>query len=511
MWERVYGVPGVYDDLQCVNTSYDQGYVILGGRYYYPNTRGWIIKTDINGNLLYEIILGTGTGMPQGSYPAHIESTSDGGMIICGSHENWTVNDVGVTKLDACGNLEWCKTFRTDNNYDWGRVIRELPNGGYIMLTHQYSDMIHKKIHLFRFDPNGELLWIQPYALTENNPYLFPYSMTDLIITAKGDYFMTGKGYWSSDSIVGRLKAITIIADSSRDEKQISIFQRDDDSQYSDAYNSVQNGSGSIFIGASDVDQNYHPMLLKMDTLGNFLTDTLVQFPLFSNRWADGYIIDPKFTNDGRMFAYTTYMDNTFSWEESLIGIHEIDSTGGWHNTFVHPGMHSFARMIITEDQKILIAGLYGHDYDQQIMLSKYNTSLEYDSIYTVPLVYDYLCTDTIVSKTIDLDCEVIVDVKDIPTREEYNKSIRQIYITPAPNPATEQVRFMLKNTEHHKNINIICYDTHGRQMSMVGVNSGITDKTMDISSWSPGIYMAIVYAGNQRVGSARFIKSSSR
>lgn len=115
-WERIYGVPNVVDGFRLVNSTYDEGYLVLSARYYYPDTRGIIVKSDINGNMLYEIKLGTGTGLSQSNYPSYIESTSDGGMIICGSHDNFSPNDIGITKLDACGNLEWCKTFRTDTH-----------------------------------------------------------------------------------------------------------------------------------------------------------------------------------------------------------------------------------------------------------------------------------------------------------------------------------------------------------------------------------------------------------
>lgn len=510
-WEKLFGLTNTPDGFRSLNYSYDKGYLLLAARYYYPDTRAVIIKTDINGNLLYEIKLGTGSGLSQSNYPQYIESTTDGGIIICGSHDYISPNDIGVTKLDACGNLEWCKTFRTDNNPDWGRIVHQLPDGGFVMLTQGYTDSGYKKIHLFRFDSFGNLLWIQHYASIENNPLLYPYGMYDLIITSNSDFFMTGKGWWASDSIHARLKAMTIIADSSREEKVISIYQRDDDSQYSSAFNSIQKQSGSIYVGACDVDEGYKPMLLTMDTSGNFLSDTLIEFPFYNNRWADGYLIDPKFTFDDRMYAYTVYMDSTLVFESAPIGIHEIDSIGGWHNTFMLPTTHSYARMILTGDDKILVGGCYGYNNNQQIILSKLNTSLQYDSIYTVPWVYDYLCPDTIVSKTISLDCEVIVDVKDIPTPEEYYRSIKLIPITPAPNPARDDVRFMLKNTEHHRNIRIICYDIFGREIDSVPVNSGIEEAELNVSSWTPGMYMAVVYAGNKRVGSGRFIKISSR
>jgi hypothetical protein len=121
--------------------------------------------------------------------------------------------------------------------------------------------------------------------------------------------------------------------------------------------------------------------------------------------------------------------------------------------------------------------------------------------------VYDYLCPDPIVSKTIDLtDCEVIVNVEDIPTRKEYNARISLIPITTAPNPAKDYVRFLLENTEHHKNIRVVCYDIFGKQLAAMEVNSGVNETGLSISGWRHGLYMAVVYSGNKQMGKARFV-----
>ncbi|MFA6951026.1 MAG: hypothetical protein WCQ70_10095, partial [Lentimicrobiaceae bacterium] len=64
----------------------------------------------------------------------------------------------------------------------------------------------------------------------------------------------------------------------------------------------------------------------------------------------------------------------------------------------------------------------------------------------------------------------------------------------------------MLKNTEHHRNIRVVCYDIFDREMGSVPVNAGTDEAEMNVSSWASGMYVAVVYAGNKRVGSARFI-----
>jgi hypothetical protein len=513
-WEKIFGISNRNEIFCDLNTSYDGGYFILGAYNYYPDTRGWVIKTDINGNLLYDLTIGTGTGLSQGNYPSYIEPTSDGGFILCGSHDRWTVNDIGVTKHNACGELEWCKIFRTNGRPDWGTEILQLPDGGYIMLTHQYNVTDNNpKTHLFRFDNTGEVLWIEPYALTENHPFIDNNGAYDLVLTAKGDYFMSGYLYWCDDSIANggpipcRLKAFGILADSSRDEQWVSAYRDTLHDQYSDAGWSAQKGSGNFYIGAIDrVTGAYSPSLLVLDSLGNYIHDSMPQFPMAGNKWVEGYMVNPSFTSDGRLFTNILYSDST-NYFPGWFGLHELDSLGGWHNSFMHPTAHAESRIVVTDDDKILAGAVVGSGLDQDIILMKFNTNLEYDSIYTAPREYDYLCPDPIVSKTIDLtDCEVIVNVEDIPTRKEYNARISLIPITPAPNPAKDYIRFLLENTEHHKNIRVVCYDIYGRQMAEVPVNAGVNETGLSISGWRHGLYMAVVYSGNKQMGKARFV-----
>jgi hypothetical protein len=300
---------------------------------------------------------------------------------------------------------------------------------------------------------------------------------------------------------------MAILADSSRQEEWVSVYKATDTLAYSIAGWATQHESGSFFVGA--VDQSIWPSslprLLKYDISGNLLADSLVDIPMIDNKWAEGFMVNPSFTNDGKLFACIRFADENTSYP-GWFGLHELDSLGGWHNSIIHPTAHAPVGLIVTSDNKLLAGAVVGSELDQDIILMKFNTSLEYDSIYTAPRVYDYLCPDPIVSKTIDLsDCDVIVNVEDIPTRKEYEARINLITITPAPNPAKEYVRFLLKNTEYHKNIRVICYDIFGRQLAELPVNSGVNETGLSISGWRPGLYMAVVYSGNRQMGKARY------
>jgi len=514
-WEKILGENNRIEVFRNIAESYDGGIFVISGYNPYPDTRGWVIKTDINGNLLYDLTIGTGTGLSQGNYPSFIEPTLDGGFILCGSHERWTANDIGVTKHNACGELEWCRIFRTDGRPDWGVEIKQLPDGVYIMVTYQYNVTDNNpKIHLFRFSSSGEVLWIEPYALTEYHPFIDLSKPFDLTITDKGDYFMSGYCYWCDDSIANggpipcRVKACAIMADSNRQEKWVSVHNDTLHEMYSLGGWSTQKGSGNFYIGAVDRSSyNAAPsILLVLDSLGNFVHDSMPQFPMVGNKWVEGYMVNPSFTSDGRLFTNILFADST-NYFPGWFGLHELDSLGGWHNSFMHPEAHAESRIIVTSDDKILAGAVVGSGFDQDIILMKFNTSLEYDSIYTVPRLYDYLCPDPIVSKTIDLtDCEVIVNVEELPTRKEYEARISLIPITPAPNPAKDYVRFLLENTEYHRNIRVVCYDIYGRQLAELPVNSGVNETGLDVSHWQPGLYMAVVYSGNRQMGKARFV-----
>lgn len=508
-WERFYGAQNRPEAFQNFCESYDNGYYILGIRYFYPDTKSFVIKTDINGFPIYELSLGINNN--QLSILDFISPTNDGGVILCGELDSLSYfGDVGVIKLNQCGDLEWCRMWQSDEISDWGKEIHQLEDGGYVMMAHKNeNDTSH--IWLYRMNSNGDLIWRQSYANYSQYP-IASNVMDDFHLTSQGKYLMTGACWWCDSTEWCRLKAMSIQVDSSNSEDWVSAFMTDDISFYSSSYSCTQKGSGNYYIGANhSIDGpgyiEYLPFLLVMDSTGNYLRNAHPQIPNIGAYYASGWLKDLFFLADGRLFASSDMVNDPVNYNGQY-SLHELDSLGGWHNSFLRLNAHSTrSKTMLTSDNKILVGSVVGNtDIEQDIILMKLNTSLQYDSIYTVPKVYDYLCPDTIVSKTISLDCEVIVDVKDIPTPEDYYRSIKLIPITPAPNPASDEIKFLLKNTEHHINIRITCYDIFGREMNSVVVNSGMDEAKMNVSTWMPGMYMAVVYAGNKRVGSARFV-----
>ncbi len=102
LWTKTYGGIG-YDFGQSVEQTTDGGYIITG----YTNScdtcnyNAYLIKTDINGNLLWSSTNG-GKGDDEGNY---VHQTTDGGYIVAGVTNSYGTGDYDfyVIKTDANG------------------------------------------------------------------------------------------------------------------------------------------------------------------------------------------------------------------------------------------------------------------------------------------------------------------------------------------------------------------------------------------------------------------------
>ena len=110
-WIKYYGYGQQPNSKYCIQ-HYDKGYLLAGN--VISVKYGWLIKTDINGNELWDIKIGDGihqTGI------SNVENTNDNGMILCGSTTlfNSPYTDPYILKMNSCGDPEWCKVLIYDN------------------------------------------------------------------------------------------------------------------------------------------------------------------------------------------------------------------------------------------------------------------------------------------------------------------------------------------------------------------------------------------------------------
>jgi hypothetical protein len=133
IWDKTF-VAQHMDQGNSVQQTTDGGYIVCGRTR--PLVQGWIvgkpnvwlIKTDADGNKLWDKMFG-GELYAEG---ASVQQTMDGGYIICGVGE--TEKNIGalgplLMKTDAEGNKVWDRIF--DRGY--GYSAKQTTDGGYIL------------------------------------------------------------------------------------------------------------------------------------------------------------------------------------------------------------------------------------------------------------------------------------------------------------------------------------------------------------------------------------------
>jgi hypothetical protein len=162
-WQQSFASHSGWDVGFDVEQTTDNGYVIAG---YYGTEIG-LIKTDPDGNLVWEKRFGTGVALS-------VKQTAEGGYVLAGrttlssSFGGTVPGDVVVIKSDKDGNEVWRKTFGGSED-DGAYSIALTLDGGYIVAgtTRSYSPgsvdsaapWQWEDVYLIKLDANGNTSW----------------------------------------------------------------------------------------------------------------------------------------------------------------------------------------------------------------------------------------------------------------------------------------------------------------------------------------------------------------
>jgi len=144
--------------------NFDNGILLTGHKVneYDISSLGYgiIKKLDVNGNTLWEKLIGT-VPPPGLTTTWNISQTSDGGYILLGLYLDIVYNaDIFVMKLNACGEKEWQQVFHSYGPQD-PHNIYELEDGSFLMEVDQWElfEDPNKRIWVFKLAANGTVIW----------------------------------------------------------------------------------------------------------------------------------------------------------------------------------------------------------------------------------------------------------------------------------------------------------------------------------------------------------------
>ena len=509
-WAANFGQPNHYESVHDLLEDYDKGYFLVG---YHVITNiswnGWDIKTNINGEMLWNQNL----IHPEGRQGKAACNDDIGNKYIAGidfsNDNNWPF----LIKFNACGEKLWCTIYQ-DLDYNFGFptdiIINE--NGEIIVLTRFNSNDNINQVFLLCYNPNGDLLWKRPYASRTDHPLIQLPSCNKLYHFGK-DYILSGYCYYPypDDPNHFWLRPLFVGIDSLFNEKWILPFGVSD-SIVGESYSVTPlNDTVIIGVGYSFAEQSGYygrtSTMMFFNHNGEELGFNVIQRDSIAYGTLGNTLIQMEPINESLFLATAIFGTSDFF---NPYGELVVDTSGKIYNVQPRPNTDGFSSLINTFDNKYVIAcGINEPDMDHtDIYLYKINANLEQDTLYTQNFVYDSLCPDPIISGDIDMtNCSVVqVSIDEAPTPEEYYKSLDAITVKAYPNPADEFIRLEYKHTDRHQNIRLQCYNALGKKVHAEDIVTGQMGSKINVSSWGSGVYMAIISSEGRIVGKVKFV-----
>jgi len=505
-WVQTIGQPNQDESSRRVIEHYDNGYLISAQL----KEHGWLIKTDINGNVIWNKEIGTGSDQIITEKTVYDDQ---GNLYIFGTINQqidplWPL----VLKLNACGELQWCSQLYFEE-YKYGQFYDGilLKNGDLLAVANMPNDEQYDMIFLFCISPEGEYKWKQSYASRENYP-MFDMRLGSRIQFFDDIYIISGYVYSPHPNYptVSSIRPMFIGIDTLFNEKWVVQYALIDNLK-GKAYDCISlndsilmgvgtkrfvedgqqiNNSALMFFNKNGIEQGYH----------------IIENGDISPTINSNFIYDIERINDSLFIATSAFGEN---YEGNPWGEFIIDTSG---NVLQYESRESTAgssHIFKTFDNKYVIASSYWYpDLSYDVYLYKVNDSLKQDTIYTGNYTYDSLCPYQIQSGVIDLTgCGVITGIKDILWFEDYNKQKNGVKIIAIPNPAKgEIIRFELENTGFFISAEIKYINTLGKVIHTQILQQSHNEMYVNIGNWPAGIYMAAVFIENKVSGYCKFI-----
>ena len=486
--------------------SYDHGYLISGKHGANYSKYNWLIKTDINGEILWEKTIGDGLN----TIALLDMIQDDSGNIYLGGGTNYydPESDPIVLKINSCGEKEWCRVFYKENHYSFACCLTLTQDGSVAIAIFQTNpEPWIDRICLAKLSPEGELVWRHCYTSADTSQRF--EDIYDIILTPDHGFLLNGFCYYEDPEIPDHWipHPYLLKTDSSGNFQWETVVFKETNMYGGVATSTTISPNLQHYyssIGRVYYDTNLiSPALVKLDLDGNVLGVFDVVYG-----YKNGKLNYSQFISDSVLAASAGWGNTDDSlWSRAVL----IDTLGNLINSIVLVEDIYTSMLDITYDGKLVYASNTFQNGQFDCFVTKLNQDLEQDTIYTMPFAYDSLCPYQIVSDTIvQDDCGLIVGIPELEEKGRGGEEERMIELW--PNPCSSLLSISLTSPQPIENCTIQIYDVYGRLVkeelqspSFSGSEKEASWK-IDVSNLPIGLYLATVKDGQKVKASSKIL-----
>ncbi len=474
---------------------------------------GIIIKTDINGNLLWTKEIHTfnmdGTVAENAVFNS-IQDTN-GNIYAVGIFQGsgyYSYNPF-IVKLNPSGEKEWGLMYEVPNESGSCSDIVFDKDGNLITLMHYiwpHEPSTHSNI--LKYSPQGELIWNCPVpSFASDTNTGVPY-IRDIEVLPSGDiigggdcYYQIRYMFWQRSPFVARINNSGRLAwdHVPRTKDTVSPVNID---------KIVISEGGNEFIGLGEhLFQNFSsPTLFRYDISGhNIKNNRSFEFDgyLASQYYSGALLNDSVLIASGRWWPKDTTADTLpyFEYNDKNLAI-KLDTSGNIKKIKIlmddSKGFPAYVAK--TPDNKFLFFGYeYGENTIPSTVLFKLNSDLEYDSLQTDTNHYDPWCPGGIPSGAVEFYAEdfiITTATGELPKKPENKIQI-------APNPAKEHINISFEALPQKGEL--LIFDLQGRMLATYPLPQGTEEYVLSLEGFKCGNYILQVVCGNKFVGARQF------
>ncbi len=474
--------------------DYDHGYLLIGRHEATIPSYSWLLKTNINGEIIWKKSFGSDDSFLVFS---QIALNNQGSVYIAGGTTHLDENnDPFILKLDSCREKEWCKIINIpgSNNYSTS-VVSTISNGCAVLLF-SGQNIVEDRICLARFSDNGEMLWKNCYNSPDTS-LASPFCRYLMQTNDKG-FLINGYCYYAdpNNPSLGWLKPYYIKVDSLGQFEWETVVHKDVGGENGGtAWSTSINPSGTYYY--SSISHFYSgsksPALLKLDIDGN-----IVDIYDIITGYSYGGLVYATFINDTAL-ACGVGWGNTQDDIKNFSAI--IDTTGKIiDSTFLVQDIYTTHMDTVYDKKLVYMYNTYRND-QFDVHLTKLNYELESDTFYNYPFKYDSLCPYPIANDTItQTGCDIIVGIGEEDIEDKEDRSIMELF----PNPATNEINIRFSILDFRSSVFI--YDMWGRKMSEINIPKGQQETQIDVSAFPPGVYIAVLKSDHEILDRRKFV-----